>query len=42
LDYLEKELENLGKKHKKDAQLDITQKIKEIKNQIKEIYEVDI
>lgn len=42
LNKLEKELENLEKKHKKDVQMDTTKKIKEIKNQIKEIYEVEI
>lgn len=42
LDKLEKELGNLEKKHKNDTQLDITQKIGEIKSQIKEIHEADI
>lgn len=42
LDKLEKQLGELARPHKKDTQLDITQKIREIKNQIKEIYKMDI
>lgn len=42
LDHLEKEFGKLERQHKKDTQLDITQKSSEIKNQIKEIYETEI
>lgn len=39
---VEKDLESLERNHKNDTQLDIVQKIRENKNQINEIYKVDI